>query len=196
MELRNSIDIDKANRFLKGIEMKIIDSFFPDTRVYSIAELVKEDEIFFQGGANKKKDYYEIDIFDLSNFKWQSVVERSTVDPFFIFDKTLAGHSSIIVKNKHQTKIVVYGGFDGISYSNSIYEIEVDDFQLKQLDIRGLQTGDYPLPRAYHTCNYDEETQSFYVFGGWNGNILHANNQNFFALWRFDFISKIIVNIY
>jgi hypothetical protein len=195
MELRNSIE----NKFIKCIELKNIDSFFPDTRVYSIAELVKEDEIFFQGGANKKKDYYDIDIFDLHSFKWQSVVERSTVDPFFIFDKTLAGHSSIIVKNKqnkHQTKIVVYGGFDGFSYSNAIYEIEVDDFQLKQLDIRGLQTGDYPLPRAYHTCNYDEEIQSFYVFGGWNGNILHANNQNFFALWKFDLICKIIVKVF
>lgn len=184
------------NPYVNKVLVKKLQSYIPESRAYGVVELVKEDEIFFHGGSNRLKDYCHIDILDLHSLEWVPVNERSVVDPFFIFDKTLSGHSSILVKNQKDSKIIIYGGFDGISYSNGIYEIETVNYQLKQIDIRRNNSGEYPLPRCYHSCNYEEQTNSFYVFGGWNGSILLANNQNFFALWKFDLISKIIVKIY
>ena len=196
MEPKIILELDKSNNYIKEVEIKNIESYVPVSRAFGVTELVKEDEIFFHGGSNKNKDFCHIDLLDLNSYEFIPVTEKSLVDRFFIFDKTLSGHCSIFIKNKKESKIVIYGGFDGNSYSNAIYEIETCNYQLKQIDIRRNSTGEYPLPRCYHSCNYEENTNSFYVFGGWNGSILQANNQNFFALWKFDFICKIIVKIY
>lgn len=178
--------------FIKSIKIENIDGFFPDTRVYSVIEKLEDDEIFFHGGANKNKEYSQIDIFDSTNLKWKSVAEFSVVDPFFIFDKALAGHTSNnILGETNSKKIVIYGGFDGISYSNALYMIDIENFQFNQMDLRGGKNNDYPMSRAYHSSSYDPEKNELYVFGGWNSNISNFFSQNFTALWKFDFNSKI-----
>jgi hypothetical protein len=185
---------------IQNIKIESLDGFFPDTRVYSVIEKLEDDEIFFHGGANRKKEYSQIDIFDPTNLKWKSVVDYSVVDPFFIFDKALAGHTSntITVENNCK-KIVVYGGFDGISYSNALYMIDSENLQFSQMDLRGGKNNEYPMARAYHSSTYDLEKNELYVFGGWNSNVGNFISQNFTALWKFDFNSKttlILINFY
>jgi hypothetical protein len=184
----------KKNFIVKSIELKLVEGFFPDSRSYFICEPIREDEIFIHGGANKKKEYCQIDIFEADTNQWKQVTEISTVDPFFIFDKILSGHTSSRLVYEGNSSIVVYGGYDGKNYSNAIYIIEIDNFQFNQIDVRGKGTSEYPLPRSYHTSNYEESSNSLYVFGGWNGNIGSLYSQNFLSLWKFDF--KCNKNIY
>jgi hypothetical protein len=194
MEKNKYKDKQEDSWLIESINIESLDGFFPDTRVYSIIEKLEDEEIFLHGGANKKKEYSQIDIFDPANLKWKSVAEFSIVDPFFIFDKALAGHTSnIILGENNSKKILVYGGFDGISYSNALYMIENENFQFQQIDLRGGKNNEYSMARAYHTSSYDAEKNELYVFGGWNGNISNFFSQNFTALWKFDFNSKIII---
>jgi len=182
---------DELNKVIKNVELINLEGFFPDSRAYSIVEVLDDDEIFIHGGSNKKKDYSQIDVFDAVNIRWRSVAEISTVDPFFVFDMALAGHSANLVKTgKSQSSLVIYGGYNGKSYSNSIYIIETENYQFTQVDVRANKTNEYPQARCYHTSNYDSNTNSLLVFGGWNGNINSLHNQNFLSLWKFDLISK------
>lgn len=176
---------------IKDVEVANLEGFFPDSRAYFIYEIVDEDEIFIHGGGNKKKDYDQIDIFDARNLKWKPIAEISTVNPFFVFDKPLAGHTSNLVNiDKNNRSLIVYGGFDGKTYSNSVYVVETDDYQFTQVDIRAEKGSEYPLARCYHTSNYDEENSCLYIFGGWNGNISALFSSNFYSLWKFNFKSK------
>jgi hypothetical protein len=165
----------------KLIDYLQIDGFFPDNRMFVTAQLV-DDQIFIHGGYNNKKEYNQIDIYDLSTHQWKVITDISTVNPFFIFDKSLSGHSSNLIKQEGSEKIVLYGGFDGNCYSNAIYLIETDNYSFTQIDVRSSK--DYPMPRNYHTSVYKDD--SLYIFGGWNGNINNNSNSNFSALWRFD----------
>jgi hypothetical protein len=165
----------------KFLEIKNVENFFPDNRMF-IATALVDDEIFVHGGCTQKKEYNQIDIFDISTFQWRLITDISMVNPFFIFDKTLSGHTSNLVRLEGGEKIVIYGGFDGTCYSNSIYLIETDNYSFTQVDVRSSK--DYPLARNYHTSIYKDDC--LYVFGGWNGNINTNTNENFSALWKFD----------
>ena len=178
---------------VKSVDIKQLEGFIPDTRAYAILEVLEEDEILIHGGTNKTKDYSQIDVFDAESLKWRLAGEVSTVDPFLIFDKCLAGHTSNLIKtgiNHKEKSIAVYGGFDGKSYSNAIYIIETDNYQFTQVDIRGGKVSEYPLPRCYHTANYEDASNCLLVYGGWNGNVSSLHNQNFFSLWKFCFNRK------
>ena len=48
-----------------------------------------------------------------------------------------------------------------------------------------------PLPRTYHSSNYDEKNNLIYIYGGTDMNINHCKGENFQALWKFDLIEKI-----
>ena len=195
---KNSVD-PVLEMFVKSLEIETIDDgFFPESRAYFIADIHhKENQIFFHGGANKKKEYSQIDIFDISNMNWRSIAEISTVNPFFIFDKALSGHTSNIILIDGNEKIFSYGGYDGKNYTNAIYLIELDDYSFTQVDVRGKSGTEYPLARSYHTCNYDKSHNALYVFGGWNGNLTAVHKENFQSLWRFDIkCNNIIVKIF
>jgi hypothetical protein len=165
----------------KILEIINVDGFFPDYRMNIASEII-DDEIFVHGGFNNKKEYSQIDIFDTSLLQWRLITDISTVNPFFIFDKTLSGHTSNLALLEGTQKIVIYGGFDGSNYSNAIYMIETDNYSFTQVDVRSSK--DYPLARNYHTSIYKDDC--LYIYGGWNGNININTNNNFSALWKFD----------
>jgi hypothetical protein len=164
---------------IKNIENICITSFFPDNRAFIIAEKINED-IFIHGGSNKSKEYSQIDFFDFRNYHWKPITDISSVNPFFIFDKTLSGHSSNLINNS----LFIYGGFDGSNYSNAIYIVDIDDYSFQQVDIRGKE--EYPIARNYHSSSYCSIENCIYVYGGWNGNISISSNSNFTSLWKFD----------
>lgn len=189
MEARNK-KYSYFNKYFKSVESKIVDGYFPDSRAYFICEMIDKETLFVHGGSNKKKEYTQIDIFDFSNKEWKIIQDISTVDPFFIFDKKLSGHTSNIVDNKGKSTIIVYGGFDGKFYSNAIYLVETENFQFHQVDVRGVKNNntnsEFPLPRSYHSSNYDQDENCLYIFGGWNGNINTLMTKNFMSLWKFN----------
>jgi hypothetical protein len=178
------------NKYFKCVESKSIEGYFPDSRAYFICEMLDQETIFIHGGCNKKGDCSQIYFFDFLNKEWKMIQEISTVDPFFIFDKKLSGHTSNIVYHKGKRNIIVYGGFDGKFYSNAIYLIEIENFQFQQVDMRGDKnsnnTTEYPLPRCYHSSNYDHIENCIYIFGGWNANVNTLMTKNFMSLWKFD----------
>jgi hypothetical protein len=178
------------NNCVKSVEVFSVDSFFPDGRVYSTAEVIDDCDIFLHGGTNKKKEYNDINIFDMEEMRWKSIVDVSTANPFFIFDKTFSGHSSSLINHEGSQKIFLYGGFDGKTYSNAIYLIESDNFCFSQVDVRAKIGAEYPQARNYHTSNYDSESSAVYIYGGWNGNVASAFNQNFESVWKFCLKSK------
>jgi hypothetical protein len=169
----------------KLIEVIKLDNFFPDNRMFITTELV-DDEIFVHGGCTNKKEYNQIDILDISTLEWRLITDISIVNPFFIFDKTLSGHTSNLIRLDGHNKIVIYGGFDGTCYSNAIYLIETDNYSFSQIDVRSSK--DYPLARNYHTSIVKD--YCLYIFGGWNGNINTNTYNNFSALWKFDLKCK------
>ncbi len=44
---------------------------------------------------------------------------------------------------------------------------------------------EFPLPRTYHSSNYDEDEQIIYIYGGTDMNINHIKNNNFQSVWAF-----------
>jgi hypothetical protein len=175
-------------KIFSSVEVKSIEGFIPDSRSYSICVKVDDEDVFIHGGSNQKKEYFQIDMFDLLSFQWRAITEISTVNPFFIFDKTLSGHTANLIFHEGDKKILVYGGFDGKTYSNSLYLIETDNYSFNQIDVRGKS--EYPQPRCYHTSSYDEKNNCIFIFGGWNGNLNSLFSHNFAALWKFDLKSK------
>jgi len=180
--------VNYFSRYIKSIESKSIDGYFPDSRAYFVSLIVDEETLFIHGGCNKKKDYSQIDVMDHKKTEWKMIQEISCVDPFFLFDKTLSGHTADLVKLKGNKNIIIYGGFDGKFYSNAIYLIETENFQFHQVDVRGDKNynSKFPQQRAYHTSNFDEVENCLYIFGGWNGNINYLFDNNFLSLWKFD----------
>jgi hypothetical protein len=180
-----------SKSLIKSIKILDIEGFFPNPRSYFIIQKVDQDQILFHGGCDSKKEYKQIDIFDLINLKWNSINDISSVNAFLIFDKPLSGHTS----NVDNSKIIVYGGYDGYSYSNAIYYIETDDYTFQQIDVRGNEGSEYPTARCYHTSNYVQSDDCLYVYGGWNANLSPENLKNFTYLWKFNFKCKIIFNL-
>jgi hypothetical protein len=181
-------ETEEPSGIIEKYENRKINGFFPDSSAYLICEVVDED-IICHGGSNRNKEFSQINIMNSLMMKWSSIFEISSVDPFFIFDKALSGHTSNLVKINNGMSIVVYGGFDGSFYSNAIYLIESLNFQFKQVDIRG-KMNEYPQPRSSHTSCYDEENNCLYIYGGWNGNITTFMSKNFSNIWKFDLKCK------
>jgi len=187
-----------TSKYFSSIESKTIEGYSPDSRAYFISEIIDSETIMIHGGSNKKEEYQQIDIFDSSTLEWKMIHEFSTLDPFFIFDKKLSGHSSNLVNIKGKNTIVIYGGFDGKFYSNAIYLIDPENFLFQQVDVRGDKSNNsvYPASRSYHSSNYDPEENCLYIFGGWNCNITAMMSKNFLSLWKFDMNCKNILYNY
>jgi hypothetical protein len=108
----------------------------------------------------------------------------STESIFLIFDKKLCGHSCNLVWINGTEKLLIFGGFTGDSYINHLYEVEIEGYVWSQIDVRGK--GEYPIPRCYHTAQYDKFNNLLVVYGGWNANISQQNLENFTSLWFYD----------
>ncbi len=96
----------------------------------------------------------------------------------------MSGHTANPVYINGTKKIIIFGGFSGDSYINYLYEVDLDGFCWSQIDIRGK--GEYPLPRCYHTAEYDKDNNVLVVYGGWNANISQQISDNFTGIWYFD----------
>lgn len=107
----------------------------------------------------------------------------SSESQFLFFDKTLSGHTCNLVWIQGTRRIVIQGGFNGEAYSNYIYEIETESFLWTQIDIRGK--GEHPIPRGFHSSNYDQNNNMIIYYGGWNGDILSQNLESFINPWVF-----------
>lgn len=124
----------------------------------------------------------------LENKNWKSIQDVSTESAFLIFDKKLSGHSGNLVWISGSQKVIIFGGFTGEAYVNYLYEVDIEGYMWTQIDVRGK--GDYPIPRCYHSSNYDKFNNILLVYGGWNANISQQIMDNFTSLWIYDIKSK------
>lgn len=125
----------------------------------------------------------------LENKNWKSIQDCSTESAFLIFDKKLSGHSNCLVWISGSQKLIIFGGFTGESYINHLYEVDIEGYIWNQIDVRGK--GDYPIPRCYHSMNYDKFDNILIVYGGWNANISQQTMDNFTSLWIYDIKSTL-----
>jgi len=69
-------------------------------------------------------------------------------------------HTAVVYNNS----MVVFGGYSGNSYENSVMVFDFDTMQWRQL----VTKGESPSARSAHTAVI--VGSSMYIFGGWNGN--------------------------
>ena len=100
----------------------------PALRSWFICEIIDSSDIILHGGSSKNRVFGEINYL-LSNKKyWQNIQEVSREDLFMIFDKSLSGHSSTVIQKNNRKQMIIFGGFDGLSYTNSIYAINLGKY--------------------------------------------------------------------
>lgn len=88
--------------------------------------IVNETKLLIHGGCDNNKDLTDCYILDLNTMKWRRIwkVESGIGTP-------LAGHSCAIVNQGTKylnEQIVMFGGWDGKSYSNKTYLFDTSIF--------------------------------------------------------------------
>lgn len=97
-----------------------------------------------------KQDLYE---YDLMTREWREI-------PVGEGAPRRTEHTAVV----HNNSMVVFGGYSGNSYENSVMVFDFDTMQWKQL----VTKGESPSARSAHTAVI--VGSSMYIFGGWNGN--------------------------
>jgi hypothetical protein len=178
----------QSNKIINKIEIIENKGNSPLNRPYFIMETFNIDKILIHGGSEDEKENNKINI--LVKDTWKDPSEVSNESIYFIFDKSLSGHASCSIPSEN--KIFIYGGFDGHFYSNAMYLLDTDDFSFQQIDVRVFKgREEYPMPRSYHTLNYDNDNNCVYLYGGWNSSLIDFSSSNFTCLWRFDLSGKL-----
>jgi len=107
-----------------------------------------------------KQDLYE---YDLITREWREIAAGEGAP-------RRTEHTAVVYNNS----MVVFGGYSGNGYENSVMVFDIETQQWRQL----VTKGEAPSARSAHTAVV--VGQSMYVFGGWNGiycmNDLHELN--------------------
>ena len=166
----------------------------PINRCYLTAEYSPtNNSIICIGGCDETvcNQYNKITEYDLSKNVWDfwSLEEQSELG----FE--LSGHSSnLIILNKEE-KIFVFGGYDNwkgeFTAQSYLINIKMKNFEKINYIIKNKEkSNELPLPRTYHTSNYDIRNNVIYIYGGTDMNINHCKGDNFQALWKFNLLEK------
>ncbi len=107
----------------------------PTMRSWFVSEIIDSSDIVLHGGSVKNQIFGEINYLTSNKKHWQNIQEISREDLFMIFDKNLSGHSSTVIQKNNRKIMIIFGGFDGLFYSNSIYLVYlgIKDFHSKLL---------------------------------------------------------------
>ena len=162
----------------------------PPTRSYlSVEYSNKNNSIICIGGTDTScEQYNKINEYNIKDNIWKEWNNDDQIE----FGLELSGHSSNLVKFNKKEYIFIFGGYDNwkkeftsqsylINISNKIYE----KINYNYNNTNNEKIIEFPLPRSYHTSNYDEEKQIIYIYGGTDMNINHGKNNNFQSLWAF-----------
>ena len=169
----------------------------PPNRCYLTAEYSKNNNsiICIGGSDDKCNQYNKITEYDISKNIWNfwECDNQSEID----FE--LSGHSSNLVFLDNKEKIFIFGGYDNwkkeFTSQSYLIDIKMRNFEKINYYISFDNNNEYPLPRTYHTSNYDKKNNLIYIYGGTDMNITHCKGENFQALWKFNLERKIWIKI-
>jgi hypothetical protein len=182
---QNSLKEIHASDIIKNIQIiKIENSEGIKQRSFSVTEFFSDKLLFLQGGTN---DFEILDTINLYNFEkneWFSIENISREFSYLFFDKKIYGHKCLSINDT----IVIYGGIEEKGYNKQVFIINKEDFSW---DSANYSSCEYPLPRSFHSMNYDEENELIYIFGGWDANLLNFKGENFSSLWEFKLINSL-----
>ena len=168
----------------------------PINRCYLTAEFSpKNNSIICIGGCDEKCEQYgKITEYDFAKNVWNYWECDDQTELGF----ELSGHSSNLIMIKKKGGIVeeyiyVFGGYDNykneFSAQSYLLNIKMKNFEKINYNITD-KNQELPLPRTYHTSNYDIFENKIYIYGGTDMNINHCKGDNFQALWKFNIIEK------
>ena len=191
-ETRKSYKIS-SSPFISEISIINIKKNIPPTRCYLTAEYSKNNNsiICIGGSDDKCNQYNKITEYDLSknvwNF-WKNDCQSET-------GLELSGHSSNLIFLNNQEKIFIFGGYDNwkkeFTAQSYLVDIKMRIFEKVNYYKSFDNNNELPLPRTYHSANYDKEKNVIYIYGGTDMNINHCKEENAQSLWKFDLIKKI-----
>ena len=191
-ETRKSYKIS-SSPFISEISIINIKKNIPPTRCYLTAEYSPtNNSIICIGGSDDKcNQYNKITEYDLSknvwNF-WKNDCQSET-------GLELSGHSSNLIFLNNQEKIFIFGGYDNwkkeFTAQSYLVDINMRIFEKVNYYKSFDNNNELPLPRTYHSANYDKEKNVIYIYGGTDMNINHCKEENAQSLWKFDLIKKI-----
>jgi len=185
--------LNKENRStsiaVKSIEIRKIQN--PNTiqnRAFFIADRLNSKEIFVHGGCNSLGVREEINFLNPKKSEWKNLKNISREFSYLFFDKKLYGHKFVSTNLQGKECFVVYGGLDGNTFNKQVYIVSKEDFEW---DSANFSSCEYPLPRCFHSMNYDDEAELIYIYGGWDANLIHFKGENFSSLWEFKIINSL-----
>lgn len=190
------VNISKiTSQFNKVLNFKIITSLgdVPDSKAFFICGLKNKNEVFIYGGAdiNKQDVSHEVFFYDVKDNYWINLCNISHIKQFLGSCSNLLGHTFEYFNHYGIGKIFVFGGFNGIEYSNKAFLVDYESFEcFEPIDYINVEV---PSGRCYHTSNYYTKTQSIYIFGGWDGNPFNLQMETFNILWKFSRIKNLYI---
>ena len=168
----------------------------PITRCYLTCEYSSQNNsIICVGGTDQNSNQFnKITEYNINKNEWiyWKINNQSELD------LELSGHSSNLVVIDNEEKIFIFGGYDNWKHEftaqSYLINIKMKNFEkINYYNLPSLNTSydNFPLPRTYHTSNYDKENNLIYIYGGTDMNINHCKEENFQALWSFNLNQKI-----
>jgi hypothetical protein len=175
----------QLSEIIKNIQIiKIENSEGIKQRSFSVTEFFSDKLLFLQGGVNDVEILDTINLYNFEKNEWFSITNISREFSYLFFDKKIYGHKCLSINDL----IVIYGGIEEKGYNKQVFLINKEDFSW---DSANYSFCEYPLPRSFHTMNYDEENELIYIFGGWDANLLNFKGENFSSLWEFKLINSL-----
>jgi hypothetical protein len=195
-EERNIYKIKKSS-IISEISIIKVKKNIPPNRCYLTAEYSKNNNsiICIGGSDDKCNQYNKITEYDISKniFNFWKCDNQSEMD----FE--LSGHSSNLIFLDNKEKIFIFGGYDNwkkeFTSQSYLIDIKMRNFEKINYYISFDNNNEYPLPRTYHSSNYDKKNNLIYIYGGTDMNITHCKGENFQVLWKFNLERKIWIKI-
>ena len=181
-----------SSSIISQISIIKVKSILPSTRCYLTAEYsTKKNSIICIGGSDDKcNQYNKITEYNISENAWNFwKCDEQSEDGL-----ELSGHSSNLVILNDEEKIFIFGGYDNwkkeFTAQSYLVNIKMKFFEKINYYNSFDSNNELPLPRTYHSSNYDKEKNIIYIYGGTDMNINHSKEDNFQSLWKFDLINK------
>lgn len=176
----------KRESFKKVTDISLVNTTgdIPDSKAFFICGLKNKKEVFIYGGADINKSFisHEVYFYDIEDKDWICLSNVSSIKQFLGLSSDLSGHTYEYLNINGEMKLFVFGGFNGLEYSNKSFLVDSDSFECFE-PIDYLQ-GEIPEGRCYHTSNYFNKQKCIYIYGGWAGNPFALSSEGFTALWK------------
>ena len=152
----------------------------PPNRCYLTAEYsFKNKSIICIGGSDDYcNQYNKITEYNIEKNIWEFWKCENQTE----MGLELSGHTSNLVKIDDEEKIFIFGGYDNWKneFTAQSYLIDIKMKNFEKINYNNYSLNEFPLPRTYHTSNYDYNNNYIYIYGGTDMNINNCKEDNSF----------------